>query len=69
MAFGYGINWIVASDFRIGALISCLNFLACSFVLPPNLGGLYGGGGIRFSVSWDDADDDDSESEEILIGS
>ena len=34
---------MLASDFRMGALISCLNFLACSLVLAPKVGGRYGG--------------------------
>ena len=33
------IGLMLASDLRMGALISCLNFLACSLVLAPKVGG------------------------------
>ena len=70
LLFGPGCDSrrIDTKESRIGALISCLDFRACSFVLPPyddgRYGGKRGGGGIWFSVSGPDAE---FESEETLI--
>lgn len=59
------IGLIIDRDARIGALISCFSFLACSFVLVPFVGGLYGGRyGGKGEVSHDSSEE---ESDEMMI--
>ena len=50
---------------RMCALMSCLNFFACSLVLPPKVGGRYGGRYGRRVACGVSGNSSDEESEEV----